>query len=304
MQTPFVKQTLSSIPGPDCSTQERMIRSGSSGIDIPVRIYTPGSRPTGRPVIIMSHQGGFCTGDLNSEEFICRLLCRSIGMIVIDVAYRLVPEHKLQDSRDDVYNVVEWTSKNATSIGGDLSKGFLIGGVSAGGLHSQNALYRARDENLQPPITGVFIACTGVPTELQDATRSWSFLPEKLPSAKQNEFAPFSEKATNLCYGELADARVDDPEITVLYRADHSKLPPLYYQTAGMDLFRDGALYFQHLYRQAGNKCRTEIYPGVPHLWWLFYSQLSVTKKWANDVVSGVQWVLQQGQKDVLKSQL
>jgi acetyl esterase/lipase len=57
---------------------------------------------------------------------------------------------------------------NAGSIGGDLSKGFLTGGVSAGGNCSTMAAVLARDNRLQPTLTGHMLVCTGMPHSIQD----------------------------------------------------------------------------------------------------------------------------------------
>lgn len=241
MQTAFAQKTLGSILRPECSTRDMEVKT-PHGVVVPIRIYTPMTNQKAYPVMVCSHSGGFCTGDLNTEEFICRLLCRSHDLVVVDVDYRLCPEYSLYDARDDVYNVVEWVSRNSTKIGGDLNKGFLIAGVSAGGLHSLNALYRSRDRQLKPAVTGVLIICTGGVTEMTEGMKTKALFPGRMLSAVENEFAPFSDKATNVCYAELADAKIDDPEMSYFYRTDHSNLPPLYYQTAGMDYLRDGAL--------------------------------------------------------------
>ena len=239
MQTPFVKQTLGEISAPECSVSERTI-TGSTGVEIPVRIYHPWPGQTGLPILIMLHGGGFCTGDLNTEVFLCRLLCRSLQVIIMDVQYRLPPEHTLDDSRTDAYDAAVWTSKNGHILGGDVRKGLILAGCSSGGIHAVTAIYRARDNNLQPGITGILVISTGGMTEW--APLGAHFYPGRMLSATENEFAPFSAKETNDCFTRIAGFRLDDPELTVFYRTDHSNLPPMYWQTAGMDSVRDGAI--------------------------------------------------------------
>ena len=246
MKSPFVRQTLASIPGPDCSAREISINT-EPNVRIALRIYTPGGpHKTGLPVLVMAHSGGFCTGDLNTEEFICRLLCRRLNLIVVDCNYRLTPESSLSEARNDVFATVRWVSQNAASVGGDLSKGFLVGGASAGGCHMLPALYRARDEELRPSISGVLIICTGQVYNLKEETRSRMLYPGRLFSHIENRDAPFSSQAANECYSRIADTSMDDPDITQLYRANHETLPPMYSQIAGMDLLRDGTIVSEY----------------------------------------------------------
>ena len=200
MKSPFVRETLGSLPQPECRTDDRKIPR--SGGQIPVRIYTPGQSPsTSKPVCILAHNGGFCTGGLDSEEFIARLLCRSHGLIVVDVDYRLAPEAKFPAGVFDVYDVVKWVAKTAASIGGNLSKGFILGGISAGGNFTVACAYMARDERLQPPITGTFFVCTGMPHDSHDLTGNHKDLfPGKLVSWEDHKDSPLGGRKTNQYY--------------------------------------------------------------------------------------------------------
>jgi acetyl esterase/lipase len=85
--------------------------------------------------------------------------------------------------------------------------------------------------------------------------------------------------------------------VTPFNHIDFSNLGPLYYQMAEMDIWRDSALLYCELLQSAGNKVKTDIYPGVPHLWWSMFPQLSINRKWAKDLVNGVEWLLKVGQE-------
>jgi acetyl esterase/lipase len=52
------------------------------------------------------------------------------------------------------------------------------------------------------------------------------------------------------------------------------------------------AQYYCHLLEKEGIPTKLVVYPGLPHTWWYFYSQISTTKQWAKDIVDGVQWLL------------
>jgi versiconal hemiacetal acetate esterase len=78
-----------------------------------VRTYTPTAGPAGSnllPVGLYFHGGGFCCGDLESEDTFCRLLAERLPCIVISVGYRLAPEHKAPAQLDDALEAWNWVS--------------------------------------------------------------------------------------------------------------------------------------------------------------------------------------------------
>lgn len=79
------------IPGPipEVIETERQVPT-SDGQAIRVRIYSPKQAPPdGSPLILMYHEGGWCMGDLTDEELNCRMFCRDLGVVCINVEYRL-----------------------------------------------------------------------------------------------------------------------------------------------------------------------------------------------------------------------
>lgn len=88
--------------------------------------------------------------------------------------------------------------------GGNLEKGFIIGGVSGGGTYTSIAALLARDDQLEPPITGVFLLCPVLSTDRPpkdappkisvDASYAEMF-PGRVRSHKQNAEAPLMTRA-------------------------------------------------------------------------------------------------------------
>jgi acetyl esterase/lipase len=103
---------------------------------------------------------------------------------------------------------------------------------------------------------------------------------------------------------DIGKHRGDDPLTTPLTHTDFSNLGPLYYQMAEMDIWRDSGLFYSELLCSDGNAVKIDVYPGVPHLWWSMYPQLSINKKWAKDLVDGVDWLLKVGQERPPSSKL
>lgn len=83
--------------------------------DVKYRLYTPkeGSGPF--PIAIWTHGGGWMTGDLNSDELLCRIISEHTKSAVINIDYRLTPEHKWPAQLDDCMKVYKWVSCSETN---------------------------------------------------------------------------------------------------------------------------------------------------------------------------------------------
>ena len=103
---------------------------------------------------------------------------------------------------------------------------------------------------------------------------------------------------------DVANCDPDDPLFTPLRLTDYSGLGPVFYQVAGMDLWKDSAYFYCDKVAKAGGKVKLELYPGVPHTWFSMYPQLSINKKWAKDLLEGVEWLLKEGARDNVSSRL
>lgn len=124
---------------------------------IPARVYRPASAPSaGSPLVMMLHGGGFVVGDFGNEQLNCRMFSKNCGAVCVNVAYRLAPEHPFPAAPNDAWDALKWIAANATStLGADPSKGFVVGGASAGGNLTDVVGHLARDEKLNPPLTGL-----------------------------------------------------------------------------------------------------------------------------------------------------
>jgi len=84
------------------------------------------------------------------------------------------------------------TAAHIEELGVNSTKGFLVGGISAGGNFSAVASHLYRDEGLSPPLTGVYLS---IPS-----TCPPEHLPEKYKefylSREQNKNAPVVNNST------------------------------------------------------------------------------------------------------------
>ncbi|KAI0895716.1 putative lipase/esterase [Annulohypoxylon nitens] len=303
------KHHLRYIPGPipdQVSEEDRKIVV-RDGTEIMVRIYRPVEKPArGSPLIVMYHEGGFSMGDISDEETNCRLCSRDLGAICVNVDYRLAPEYPFPTWINDCWDALQWAAKNAESIGADPSLGFIVGGGSAGGNISAVLAHIARDEKLNPSLTGQYLCVPAI----------MGFTPPSLISPLyRQEYLSHPDVTTNIdpvlrvdsgaqwaeALHGLLKASWTDPRITpFLYGGlenGHHDLPPAYLQICGIDPLRDEGLIYERVLREeAGVKTRLDLYKGFGHYFWTNWPQLEQSRQFVEDTREGVKWLLEQKQ--------
>ncbi|KAK8138899.1 lipase 2 [Apiospora sp. TS-2023a] len=279
--------------------------------EITVRIYRPkkgepaahmqGGR---RPLVVMYHEGGWSMGDLSDEEVNCRLFCRDLGAVCVNVNYRLAPDYPFPTWINDSWDALQWAAKNAASLGADPSAGFIVGGGSAGGNIAAVLAHVARDEGLSPPLTGQYL-CVPVITCFRR--------PELIPERYRDEYLshPGVTQGTDpVLKGDLEQHELfmqlllqADPEsplfVPFLFGErsprGHRDLPPAYLQVCGLDPLRDEALIYERVLREeVGVRTRLDLYKGLGHYFWTNFPRLEASRRFVEDTFRGVKWLLEQ----------
>ena len=79
--------------------------------------------------------------------------------------FRLAPEYPFPTWINDAWDATKYFAENAASYHASPSKGFIVGGSSAGGNIAAVLAHLSRLEMLEPPITGQYLS---VPTLFPD----------------------------------------------------------------------------------------------------------------------------------------
>ena len=100
----------------------------------PSRVFfiDPKNAEAGRALYINFHGGGFVRGYGRRDTVFCAQISARLGCSVIDVDYRLAPEHPFPTAPQECYDIVAWAFENAERLGVDPAR-IAIGGHSAGG---------------------------------------------------------------------------------------------------------------------------------------------------------------------------
>jgi len=133
--------------------EKRTIDGRAYGVEynIPVQIIWPHDTPSlEKPLntLVYFHGGGFVVGDLDSHEAHAVRLANESECIVVNVDYRLAPEHRFPAAYDDCLAVTQWAYQNIDQLGRQ-PKRFAIGGDSAGGNLAAAVAIACRDLGIQ-----------------------------------------------------------------------------------------------------------------------------------------------------------
>lgn len=122
-----------------------------------VRIYTPSGHGGALPVGLYIHSGGWFTGSVEGEDYLCRTIAEKSRMILFSPDYRLAPEDPYPAGLEDVCGAYEFMHAKAAQYGGDQKRKFIMGGSAGGNLAACVALKYCSNQELRP--SGMVSAC-------------------------------------------------------------------------------------------------------------------------------------------------
>jgi acetyl esterase len=129
--------------GPDvASVEDRFIPTDDGSI--PVRVLIPHGDVRG--VIVYYHGGGWVIGSLDEYDPLARQLADRTRCAVVNVDYRLAPEHRFPAAAHDAYAALLWTDDHVEDLVGRRVP-LLVAGDSAGGNLAAVTALRARDDS-------------------------------------------------------------------------------------------------------------------------------------------------------------
>ncbi|KFY14233.1 hypothetical protein V492_02762 [Pseudogymnoascus sp. VKM F-4246] len=260
------------------------------GSEITARVYSS-QNSRGGPVLVVFHGGGWVLGDLENEALLCRQFCEEFNGVSINVDYRLAPEFRFPTAVYDCYDALKWVAKNPDKHGGDLHKGFIVAGVSAGANMAISSSHLARDETLTPELTGVWLNIPSVMAP-EAVPEKWK---SEYISREENKDAPILNQASISLFRKLYQ---DDPRSPLMspaiWPSGHQNQPPTYLQVAGMDPLRDEGLIYERMLREeSGVPTRMDLYPGLPHGFASWWPKAGFGQKQKKDSIEGLRWLLE-----------
>jgi acetyl esterase/lipase/cation diffusion facilitator CzcD-associated flavoprotein CzcO len=237
-------------PGPVLGEIRDGVLPGAAG-QLPFRLYRPAT-PGPHPVVVYFHGGGWVLGSHDSDDPLCRDLCKRSDALIVSVNYRHAPEARFPAAADDALAAVRWVAENAAGLGGKPSA-LAVAGWSAGGNVAAVACQLARDLG-GPALRGQLLL---TPVTDCDLTRQsygdnadGYVLTAPLMKWFWEHYAEPSERAV--------------PKASPLRAAELSKLPPTCLVVCSHDPLRDEGIAYAEALRAA--RVPTELITARGHI--------------------------------------
>lgn len=223
---------------------------------------------------------------------VARLFLEGSKILIVSFEYRLAPETPWDEIFSDCEYALKWLAANATSLGGDTSKGFLVGGATSGAHLAAITAIRARDRYPDIKLTyQVLIVPTTIVWPDDAILEDWK---RRLTSHQEKADAPIVNEELYEYYVETLGIPQEEAREGENFPcwADLRGLPPAYLSMDETDPTRDQGFLYAKPLAEAGVKTRTDYYEGLPNMF-VQYPELSTTLTAGIHLAAGVRWLLQ-----------
>ncbi|KAH8594259.1 Alpha/Beta hydrolase protein [Bisporella sp. PMI_857] len=256
--------------------------------NIRVRVYTPKCKSNcPMPIGVFGHGGGFCGGDLNSDDNTARYMAEHLPCIVVSIDYRLGPKYKFPTMLDDFEIGFNWAYDNAEKLNGNRCKVFAWG-CSAGGTLSCGLAKRFVEKGLKDKLAGIMNLAGG------------TMHPDNIPDHLKDQYKAVYENAVDVpivdrhvmdIFNKAIDANPHDLDYTPALFGNLKEFPKAYSVACGLDPMRDDAIIMDSELKRAGVLTKIDIYPGLPHIFWVF-PQLASSPIFLKNMIEGAKFIL------------
>src|SRR5215475_10058165 len=228
-----------SPPGPDVATVYDEQVPTADGDQFAVRVLVPAGDISA--LVVYFHGGGWVIGNLDTHDSVVRVLANRLQAAVVNVDYRLAPEHRFPAAADDAWAALLWANERMTEIAGGPVP-LVVMGDSAGGNLSAVVARRARDASGPRLASQVLI----YPVTDADLNTPSYLDPENQLLLRRESMAWF--------WDHYAPSPADrlHPDASPLQAADLTGLAPAIVLTAEHDPLRDEGEAYAHKLALAG----------------------------------------------------
>jgi acetyl esterase len=244
------------------------IRTPGPGGSVRSLVYRPLTGESMMPVLVYCHGGGWCMGDPEESDLVCRKLSHRSGVTVVSIDYRLAPEFPYPHGLEDFVSVYEWVREHAANELDADQRRVAVGGDSSGGNLAAALPLWVRDKGgLVPDATVLLCPLTDFVAESYDSFKkvgpnSLIYDAAFLGYVRSN-YVPFAEQWTT-------------PYVSPMY-GDLIGFPPTMIIAAGYDILFDDNKRFAEKLREAGNtRVELLIHESMPHA---YYYLLGLSKE-------------------------
>lgn len=197
-----------------------------------------------------------------------------------------------QESCYDAYDAVKWCAQTASPTSNillaDSRKTFIVGIASAGGNHAAVMCQIARDEALEPPVTGQYLCVLALLSE-EACPEKWK---NEYRSGVESTDDPVLKLESRNKHLDDLGAEASDWRYSPLLHPNLKGLPPAFFQFAGLDPLGDEGLMYE---RVSGEECgvptKLEVYDGYGHMFWTNWPRMKRSLEFVDATLDGCSMV-------------
>lgn len=215
-------------------------------------------------VVLYLHGGGYTIGSIEGYRDFCARISHGAGVTVLNVGYRLAPEHPFPAALDDAVTAFRWLVRNGVS-----ADQILVAGDSAGGGLAVSTMVALRDRDFDVPAGAVCFS------PLTDLAHTGSSVHEKADS--DPIVTPEGSHAYAIRYLG-ADGDLYNPLASPLY-ADLRSLPPVLIQCGTAEVLLDDSLRLARRLRDSGGEVDLDVWPEMIHIFPFFASRIPESQR-------------------------
>ncbi len=242
------EEGYSSMPVPDGVRFEAVDAGG-----VPAEWVTP-AEVEGNRAILYLHGGGYVVGSLNTHRHVVSRLASAARARLLNVGYRLAPEHPFPAALDDATAAWEWHLEN----GGDAAHTAVSGDSAGGGLVIALCM-RLRDEGRKLP------ACAAPISPWTDLTFSGDSITER---ADRDPMLSGADSLSGMVGAYAAGQDTTHPYLSPVF-GTFDDLPPMMIQVGTEEVLYDDSTRVVGAIEAAGGQIEFRPWDDMIHVWHL-----------------------------------
>lgn len=224
-----------------------------------VYVYRPDTVAENPPGILYIHGGGMVLGRAQDNHEEARRICDLSGAVVVNVTYRLAPEHPFPAPLNDCNDALCWMRDQAGMLGIDPDRISVLG-FSAGGGLCCGVVHRARDQG-GPKVRAYFPVYPMI-----DPRTGTTLAPEDDPKTGEFVWTRTANRTGWQAYrGHYAMEDERMGWFAPALDSNFADLPPCYLPTCDLDLFAPENRAYAKAVRDAGGQVEYVEYEGTVH---------------------------------------
>ena len=213
--------------------------------------------------LLYVHGGGYVMGSPVTHRRLCEGIARAGECAVLNLDYRMAPEHVFPAAVDDAMAGLQFMQENGPD-GPGAAESVFVGGDSAGGGLMLATLLAARERGVAMPDGGVGISVWSDLAITGESIQTRSGVDPLITDESM---------VTNMAAMYLGDADPETPLASPLY-ADYAGLPPLILQVGDHEVLLSDTTRVAERARAAGVEVTEEVWDEMFHVWHAFAPML------------------------------